>query len=338
MTDPWEGQENQELAAAIKKVRRRTLIRNILISLAVSLITLVVIFIGAAHLIDHESSETMFDEYGYMSISSPNEYLEPGHKDRRGFLSGVLELDTYKIVEGIPIPWREKWINYHVTGFPFTTGVHGGTTSLEGDDPALKAQGYEYNRRYNPDNGQREMLFYVPGADYNGKILNDIPSLSQMESGKLVEMALSFDKNYSFAEVKAMLPAGVRPVWYWVDTYDDWKDFGLEPEKNGDGVIVYPQPLISTYGVYGFGVRPHSENPDPADFIGSVKVGLQQKGKYYSEYKRIYTYLKKDKPEPGTSDVRILGVVVTGTTRGLQSLNGQPYIRGAVLGAVADRY
>ncbi|MDT3425969.1 hypothetical protein J2Z22_001489 [Paenibacillus forsythiae] len=337
MTAPWEAEEDQDLVQTIKQAKRRTLIRNILISLVVSLATLTAIFIGAAHLIDYESRETMFDEYGYMSISSPNEYLEHGFKDRRGFLSGVLELDTYKIVEGVPIPWREKWINYHVPGFPFTTGVHGGTTSLEANDPALKAQGYEYNRKYNPDNGQRELLFYVPGADYNGKVLNEIPALRQMESGKLVEMALSFDKGYSFAEVKAMLPAGVRPVWYWVDTYDDWKDFGLEPRKDGD-VTVYPQPLISTYNVYGFGVRPDSDKPDPEDFIGSVKFGQEKKGTYYSEYRRIYNYLKKGKAEPDIGDIRILGVVVTGTAKTLQILDGQSYIRGAALGAVVDRY
>ncbi|MFD1775678.1 anti-sigma factor [Paenibacillus rhizophilus] len=338
MTAPWEGQEDQSLTKTIQRAKRKTLIRNVLISLAVSLITLAAIFIGAAHLIDHESSERMFDEYGYMSISSPNEYLEPGHKDRRGFLSGVLELDTYKMVEGVPVPWREKWINYYVPGFPFTTGVHGGTASLEGNDPALKAQGYEYNRRYNPDNGQRELLFYVPGVNYNGKVLNDTPALSQMESGKLVEMALSFDKAFSFAEVKAMLPADVRTVWYWVDTYDDWKDFGLEPHKDEKGVIVYPQPLLPTYRVYGFGVRPYSDQPDPADFIGSLKVGVQQKGTYYSEYRRIYNYLKKDKAEPDTGDVRILGVVVTGTAKELQILDGQSFVRGAVLGAVVDKY
>ncbi|QWU17481.1 Sigma factor regulator N-terminal [Paenibacillus sophorae] len=340
MTAPWEGQEDQELTKTIKKAKRRILLRNLVIiavSLVSSMIVIFAILLGVFHLTGREANKAWMDEWGYMSISKPNEY-ESGYKNQSGFLSGVLELDTYKIVEGVPIPWNEYWSNYQVTNFPNFSGTYGGTGGLTVTDPQMKAQGYEYYRQYNPYNGQRELAFYVPGVNYNGKVLNDLSALSRMESGKLVEMALSFDKDYSFAEVKAMLPAGVRPVWYWVDTYDDRTNFHFKPFKDGNGNISYPLPMSPSFGVYGFGIRPDWDKAEPGDFIQTLKGGLHEKGKYYSEYERIYNYLKKDKAEPDAGDVRLLGVVVTGTAKGLQSLNGQPYVRGAVLGAVTDRY
>ncbi|WP_438491944.1 anti-sigma factor [Paenibacillus sp. IHBB 3054] len=336
MTAPWEGQEDQNLAQTLKKAKRKSLFRSIVISLIVSILTLTAIFFGAAQLVERRSTESRHSEWMYMRISSPNEFSS-GFRDNRGFLSGVMEVNTYKIIEGVPVPWNEKWFNYNEWWFPFATGAYGGTTHLSGTDPQMKVGGYEYNRQYNPYNGQREMAYYIPQVEY-GKILNDLPLLTKMEPDELMEMALSFDKPYSFDEVKKMLPEGARPVWYWVDTYDETSWFNLEPYEDGNGGMIDPEPMASSSGVYGFGIGPKRDEASPDDFLEHIKNGLKLKDNYQSEYKRIQQYLKKDKNEPEAGDVRILGVVVTGSAAGLKNLNGQPYIRGAVLGAVADNY
>ncbi|ASA22204.1 anti sigma factor C-terminal domain-containing protein [Paenibacillus donghaensis] len=338
MTAPWEEKEDQQLAQTLKKAKRRSMFRSISISFIVSIVTLIVVFFGAAQLVERQSREAHFSEQLYMSISSPNEY-ESGFKDNRGFLSGVLEINTYKIIENVPIPWQEKWFNYNEWWFPFATGAYGGISNL-----TVKGSGYqeneelEYHRQYNPYNGQKEMAYYVPDVDYNGKILNDLPAITQMGNEKLAELALSFNKDYSFDEVKNMLPAGIKPVWYWVDTYDDPKGFDSEPHKDGVGKLIYPRPLSSSFGVYGFRIRPDTDQVEPKDFIGAIQYGLERKDNYYSEYKRISKYLSPDNSEPKAENIRILGVVVTGTPASLSSLNGQTYIRGAALGAVVDKY
>ncbi|MBW4083305.1 anti-sigma factor [Paenibacillus sp. S150] len=337
MTAPWEEAEEQNLVNILKKTKRKSMIRSIIISLTVSILTLIGIFVGASQLVDRRSSETLFSEWNFMMISSPNEY-ESGYKDNRGFLSGVMELNTYKIVENVPIPWHNKWINYNEWWFPFTTGTYGGTSNLTVEDSNMKQEGYEYYRNYNPYNGQREMAYYIPEVDYNGKILNDLSLLDRMEEEKLVEMAISFNTSYSFAEVKTMLPAGISPVWYWVDTYADRSGFNFKPYRDGNGNMSYPLPMTSSFGVYGFGIRPDSDQAAPEDFIDLVKSGIERKDKYNSEYRRIYNDLKKDETEPEAADLRILGVVVTGTADGLKSFKNQSYVRAAVLGAVVDKY
>lgn len=337
MTAPWEEKEDQQLAQTLKKAKRRSMFRSISISFIVSIVILIAIFFTAAQIVDRRSSETLFSEWRYMSITSPNEY-ESGYKDNRGFLSGVLEINTYKIIENVPIPWKEKWFNYNEWWFPFATGAYGGISNLTVKGPDNESDQLGYYRGYNPYNGQKEMAYYVPGVDYNGKILNDLPVIAQMGDEKLAELALSFNKDYSFAEVKALLPAGIKPVWYWVDTYDDRKGFNFEPQKGGDGKLMYPTPMSSPFGVYGFGVRPDWDQVEPKDFIDTIQYGIQRKDNYYSEYKRISKYLSQDNSEPKAENVRILGVVVTGTPASLSSLNGQTYIRGAALGAVVDKY
>jgi hypothetical protein len=179
------------------------------------------------------------------------------------------------------------------------------------------------------------MMFYIPEINYNEKILNDLPSLSEMDPGKLVEMGISFDKSYSFEEVKSMLPEGLKQVWYWVDTYNN-KD-RYKPYKDGNGNMSYVIPEEAR-SIFGFGARWDSDHAEANDFIKSLQNGLMQKGKYYSEYSRIYDYLKRDKTEPDANDVRIIGVVVTGTAEQLKSLTNKAFVRGAVLGAVVDKY
>lgn len=336
MTKPWEEQDDESLKQVLKQAKRRTWIRNISISLIVSIAAVILIQFGALQLTYRASDHALREEILYRSMTSPNEY-EGGYRDQRGFLSGTLELSTYKIVEGVPVPWGSYWTDYKVPGFLKLSGT-GGRSGIQVTDSEMQREDYKYNRSYNAANGQRELMFYIPGVDYNGKIIKDLNRLANLPSPKVAELAISFDMDYSLAEVQSMLPQGVRPVWYWVDTYDNRETFHFKPYKDETGGTSYPLPMTKIYNVYGFGIHPDSGRVDAGDFVRNVEYGLEAKGRYYKEYERIYNYLKKDKDAPDESDVRLLGVVVTGTPQQLERLQGQPYVRAAVLGAVADKY
>jgi hypothetical protein len=178
------------------------------------------------------------------------------------------------------------------------------------------------------------MLFFLPDVSYP-KVLNEIPQLSDMDSRKLVELGISFDKPYSVEQIKELLPPDVHAVWYWVDTYSNKKLYLGSKMPDGSSVGPFPD---TAQRVYGFGVRPDYEKVSENDFLTAIESGLSEKGKYYSEYKRIYDYLRKGKAKPDAADVRILGVVVTGTAEHLKALQGQRYVRAAVLGAIVDKY
>ena len=63
---------------------------------------------------------------------------------------------------------------------------------------------------------------------------------------------------------------------------------------------------------------------------------MDQKEKYYEEYKRIYDYLRGKKTKPSEQDVKVIGVVVTGTAADLQRLNDKNYVKAAVLGVTVE--
>lgn len=333
MTAPWEEKDDHNLAKVIKKAKRRTMIRNTVISLVVTLIVLFGGMLGNAHLTSWLAMRGLNEERIMLEISSPNLYELRTELDL-GFLSGEVEINTYKVIKDVPIVWETKKLDFGL-GSRFSM-LSRGHSYISVPDPVMTSEKYPYYRGFNSQNGQREMLFYVPGVNYNGKVLNDLPALEQMEPVKLVEMAISFDKSYTQAEVEKMLPTDLTQVWYWVDTYDNKKN--LENIPNDSGPNKYALPA-SAGGVYGYGVKWEGLfKAKPEDFLQSLEYGLQKKGKYYAEFERISNYLKKDKAAPDASDVQLLGVVVTGTAKELQSLKGKAYVSAAVLGAIVDKY
>ena len=336
MTAPWENENENDikLTNIIKKAKRRTLIRNMAISLVVSVVVLFSGIIVNAHLAGRSSERVVMDEYTLKEVSGPNQYVS-GVTDETGFLSGRIEFNMFKVIEGVPIPWLTKKTVYNVLplfSFASPSGSDNGLT-LSIPDSDMHKENFEYSRDYNGQNGQRQMMFYIPDVNYNEKVLNDLSIVKKMNEDKLVEMAISFDKSYSLAEVQAMIPAELTQMWYWVDTYDNTKY--LEPYNDGNGNMSYANPMRDGW-VYGFGI--HLDGPEITgkDFISSLERGLD--GTYQYEFNRIYNYLKGEKAQPDETDIRLYGVVLTGTAKEIQILSGQPYVRGAVLGAVVDKY
>nr|WP_160398109.1 anti sigma factor C-terminal domain-containing protein [Paenibacillus sp. MMS18-CY102] len=319
--------DNIKLAALIKKARNRTIWRNIIISLTVMLFILVGGWFVNLQLQYRSADNAMRDIEMFEEISGPNHYLS-GYRTHYGFLSGTLEYQTYKIVEGVPVVWEPE--NYEFSSWGTFTRSLGNYSSLSVQDTAMQEQGFQYTRPYNRYSSEREMMFYLPSVEY-ANYLNETPELNAMNGQKLVEMALSFDTNYSVKQIQSMLPTDVHPVWYWVDTYKPMI------QQLPDGTVLEPNPDLAG-SVYGFGIRP--DNPDVTEqkFLDALENGIQVKGKYKQEYERIYDYLRDGKEKPTIDGVRVIGVVVTGTANRLKALQGQTYVKAAVLGAIIDKY
>lgn len=322
--------DGAKLSALVRKARRRTIARNVSISLAVTLLILAGGWFTNLQLQYRSEEHAMRDIEMLKAISGPNQYIL-GFQVNYGFLHGTLEYRTYKVVEGVPVIWGEE--NYDFSSWGSFSRFFGDYSDLSLMDPDMEAKGFHYSRPYNRYNGEREMLFYLPSVKY-ANYLNELPQLKDMDGRKRVEMGISFDKNYTVEQIKSMLPPGVHPVWYWVDTYSDMKPYTAA--KMPDGSVVDPFPDWAS-SVYGFGVHPDRNDVSEKNFLDALEYGVHHNRKYKQEFKRIYDYLRKDKEQPETSDVRLFGVVVTGTAESLKALQGQPYVKAAVMGATVDR-
>jgi hypothetical protein len=309
-----------DLTKVVRRARRHAIIRNVVISILSSAVVLVGAFLMNIQLLNISRNKLVSSILLENRISGPNVYLGNDYM-RDGWFGGQLQFQTYKVIEGVPIPWETTAYVYN---------ARGGFSVMAGEYDATSVG----NRLYNSQTEQREMVFYHPDIKY-GHYMNDLSQLKNIPSGKYVEMAISFDKTYDFSQIQAMMPNGVHAVWYWVNTYST-QDIQFRASQAPD---IFP---MTSYAVYGFENEPYMRQPDvkqtPKDFINAVESGLTIHGSFHSEFQQIYDVLSHGKASISSSDVKIIGVVVTGTPHDLMALQGNHFVKAAVLGAIANPY
>ena len=156
---------------------------------------------------------------------------------------------------------------------------------------------------------------------------------------KVAEVALSFDKAYTMDEIMGILPKGVQPVWFWVDTYDEKKRdeyVGLTDSKTK--AVLNAEKSTLVYGFTGSYAKKEEDmrmdfDRNSKGFIEAMKT-LAEDERHMDNAKDSYKEIQNTKPK----DLPIYGVVVTGKTEDLQSLQGAPYIKTAVRGVTVEKY
>ncbi|WP_083768447.1 anti-sigma factor C-terminal domain-containing protein [Thermosediminibacter oceani] len=214
-------------------------------------------------------------------------------------------------------------IKYEI--IPITPGISG--HSERGQLIRVEAEDqYNYYNRV----GNREMKFYHPYIEYK-TYENDLALLEEIGEDKYLEMALSFDRDYSLEEVQAMLPAEVKPVWYWVNTYNN-ED--LNRKKNGETIFFANE----VYGMKGANSDGTTIKDPRNSFISAINSGLKRKSRYQLQFRRLHERLSNDKGEITKDNIRVIGVVVTGDTASMKLLRGKSYIKASSLGIVVDKF
>ncbi|MEG6523309.1 anti sigma factor C-terminal domain-containing protein [Desulfotomaculum sp. 1211_IL3151] len=333
---------NNKLRRAIKKAKWHSILRNVLISILV----IVVLFIGgsiANRGINYRlEGPVQIAVDNFNEISAPNKYV--GRVSRyHEILGGRNEYTTYKIIEGKIVYsgegdysyglFRNEWGNRIGTSSPLILG-----NSFDAGDLDMQ--------RYN-ELGQREMVFFYPFISYP-KYKNDLLLLNNIGSDKVMEMALSFDKDYSIDEVNNMLPDNVTLSWYWVDDLsgEEKEASKLRKEKQQDSEgttqeVDYPARIRSERTVYG--IKAYDGNGEPQEdpvqnFIWAFKNGGEHATRFKSEFERVYRNIAGEDGNLTKEDIRVLGAVVTGDVDRLNTLHNLPFIKASSLGVVTEKY
>lgn len=326
--DELDPSEEKNFRTLLQRTKRKTILRNVLISVLCTLLILFGLLVANRMLLTRSLNFAYEDLNQFKKISEPNVNLGE-FQSLDGIWGGTAMYQTYKVIEGIPLPWAEEKIQYNVLNH--FSRYQGGHSPLSITDPEMVKQGMNFARSYNVHNGQRELLFYHPDVRYT-KMLNELNQLGAIDPEKRVEMAISFDRSYTSKEIRSMLPAGVHARWFWVDTYSaDYVKFLGE----------IPYLPVSSSNVYGYSAYADSEDifeNSEQNFISFIQTGLKHKGNFNWEYHQIYDSLRGSNSEPTPDDVHHIGVVVTGSPEALLGLRTKSYVRAAVLGAIVSKY
>ena len=338
----FDDLKTSKLKKAVRKAKWHSILRNIIISFLV----LGVIMIGGTIInrgvIDKTWTPVQIAIDSFNDISAPNNYI--GKTNRYyGILSGRTEYTTFKIIEGKVVYTGENEYNYGL--FKDYRGNWVATES-----PLILGESWDASdvelQRYN-ELGQREMVFFYPFLDYPD-YKNDLQLLDNIASTKVMEMALSLDKDYGMEEVNNMLPESVTLSWYWLDDLNEQEKEDSKPrtveQQKPDGtpyIVDYPPRLRSERTVYG--IKAYNPNGTPLDepeheFILALKHGMDYDTRLKSEFERVFQNIAGEDSEITKEDFRVLGVVVTGDAESLKNLQDLPFIKATSLGVITDKY
>ncbi|MFE4030346.1 anti sigma factor C-terminal domain-containing protein [Priestia sp. YIM B13551] len=295
--------DEKSLHRTLKKAKYIAFLRTVFISALVVCFVITVLIKGNDYFINTQGNKLTerFIKENHVRMS-PNTFTNTDTIST-GILKGTIKSEVFKVIEDKVIPWGTEEITYDLNGnFNASFSTH----STIVNDTTM----------YHIPNGQREMLFYVPKYKYK-VYANDFKMIKDYPNDKYIEMAISFNKNYTLKEVQRMLPTSAHQTWYWVDNYAKSTGYRGEPESGRWLLgISKPSPQL--------GVKLTSNKvKTEADFLNELQKTDP------GEVKSL-----KNRQKNGL----IIGVVVTGTKEELLSLRNKPYVKAASLGAVVDKY
>lgn len=299
----------------IKSAKRKSYFRITGVSFLVSICVLALLVLLKIQLTPYLMDQKMAAKELYYEIYGANIY------------TGAWT-ERYKLVGSSAVAPKYKLLN----GKP----VNLGEVSLDVQDIETTVGNSEFAQfSYK---GNRIMNFFHPSLQYLN-YANDLNEINKVNEGKWIEMAVSFDKAYTYDEVVSMLPEDVALQWNWVNIYSAEE---LEVMQGSNGTdSKNPAFVLREYEVAGFPSvsKAGEEIKDPVDsFLTTLEQALSKGGSYQEDFEQIHNELKKDHASLTDENVEIIGAVVVGDKQQLQSLTDQTYIKASSFGAIVDQY
>lgn len=316
--------KDADFSKLVKKAKRRSIIRNTVISVVVGIVLFLVLYGLVAlgtFVMYKKMDKEITDEMNWQYIRGAN-IEERGTDYSYTPFSATVTSRLTKPVGDVPIPWGGQERAFTILGASRMTALElpSGSGGIYDERVPLYL------------NGQRVIEFFHPAIDYK-KLFDERPLLDEIREEKVVEFAFSFDKPYTTKEVKDIFSEQL--AWYWVDTYSPEQLASIR-DLTEPGSSIESEDADN---VYGFRSNDYPKADPPHDFIEHIKKITKNDGAYQDQAKELLDNLtNNDQHELQPANLKIIGVVVTGTPAELKKYNDVSMIRTAILGATTDKY
>lgn len=286
---------------ALKKAKRKQLLKIVLISIIVVLVLLPIIYKTGNYFAAKSSMKLHESLYLHNHIAEPNIQIDSRVISNSSMFGGTIVTNRSKNINGYLVQWSTLTSSYDWFGINI-------------DYNELMPGFFESNKgfyEFDKQTKKKVATFYHPAIKEYYNIQNELEEIAQMKN-YVAEVAISFDQPYKLKEIQEKIPENLNIVWLYMTS-------AISNEQEG--------PSGTT--IYGF---------DPADFKedGYVSfINALEKYDKSGENEAIQEFLNANKDKQ-FADVEILGVMLTGQTTNFKELINQDFIRGASVGATAQ--
>ena len=293
---------DNSLKGALKKAKRKQLLKIIITSIIVVLILLPILYKTGNYFAAKSSTRLHEQLFLHNAIAQPNIQIDSQVTSNSSTFGGNIVTNRSKNINGYLVQWSTltssyDWLRIKIDHNELIPGSYSSDTEF-----------YEYDKQTK----NKVATFYHPSIqDYYDGIENELGEISQMEN-HVAEVAISFNQPYTLQEIQAKIPDNLNIVWLYMTS-------PIADESNGPAGMP----------VYGF-----DPSHSPKDAYNSFIDSLEQYDADESN-ETIQEFLETNKDKP-FDEVKILGVMLTGQTQNFKALENQDFIRGASVGATAQ--
>lgn len=295
---------NDPLALLAKKRRRKTFLMTLVFSLLATLLLFALCFKLLSNMTAKNGQKVYNDYQQLAEIAYPNISYNSLYYFPTGQFSGKVHADRFKDLDGIPVAYSPFEANYSLTG-----AFDAGASDVFSKNKLL----------YDRGNLQKIPQFYNTKVKFSKNDVKTSPSqdlkyLNQLND-KVIEVAITFDKPYTYKEIKTMLPKNLKQNWLWIGTYTTL-DTSQWPNQFGTDTENIHSAINTMFNV--------SKN-SPHVGINNVNI-----------YSDLDNYLKDNKHIKDVDQLSFAGIILTGKSENFNSLKGKKWIYGSSLGASID--
>lgn len=291
------------LKDALKKAKRKQLLKIVITSIIVVIILLPVIYKTGNYFAAKSSTKLHEWLFLHNEIAEPNIQIDSQVTSNSSMFGGNIVTNRSKNINGYLVPWSTLTSSYDWIGFHIDHNE-----LIPGSDWYNGTEFYQYDKQTK----NKVATFYNPSIkNYYDGVQNDLGAISQMEN-YVAEVAISFDQPYTLQEIQAKIPDNLNIVWLYMTS-------PIVDESKGP----------AGGPVYGFDP---SDSPKDAynSFIEAIK-----KYDASGDDETIQKFLNSNKDKQ-FDEVKISGVMLTGQAQNFKALENQDFIRGASVGATAQ--
>ncbi|HEM4203658.1 anti sigma factor C-terminal domain-containing protein [Streptococcus suis] len=307
---------------ATKKSKKKHLWKTVGLSI-LGLLLITGVTLKTLQILTANNGEKIYQEHELLSqVAYPNIEYSTYYYKATSLFAGAVHADRHKDLAGVPVAFGDYEYHYDWLGTYL---------NFSQDGPSYKG-----NIAYDRQTWSKLPLFYntdkVDTDDF-ARVPSQELSLVKDMSNQLVEVAITFDKKYSFGDLQTMLPQNLKKNWYWIGTASkkNTADFRIDQLFGLDGEVLQ---------VY----QPDPNLPKEAEIwnpLTPMKKMAEQYNHYLGEY-ALVTDVKTFLDKFGKTDfskqesidkLEFAGIILTGKAEDFAQLEGKDWIYASSIGA-----
>lgn len=306
----------EKLDVEFEKLARKTKRKRTITTILISIICAVIIFCGGIFGIEYLSGQhrqQLIEKVGMeIQINSPNVQTKGWSFSKDSLFGGTVIHDSYKNINGYYVKWSNISSKYSWLGADFggdrSDMIYNQTSKFDMDEESYQKIAHFYNRKLTGNNKEPEQ---------------QIKELSTM-TGYVGELAVTFDRDYTYQEILSLIPDNLMINWYWLgvagkddpNLSDEQGYFGIQAEDT-DGTLTNEQ---------------YNEFLRVANKYGNLK---ENEGTKRSPLLRMLPTVTKEYKTLAAT--KFAGVILTGNTENFAQISNAPWIHASSIGATVQR-